>query len=169
MAAARIAAVSLAALLPLAAAQQPPQTHLTIQVTDQTAAFIPGARIEINPGLGHVLTVEVSPEPGHLLTTDSQGQAAIDLPMGSYDLTISAKGFATLTERVEVHEAAQMVNITLKVQSYSGPVVVAGPTIADLSEFGVRQSEPVYLALQPLLTFSPLAPQCLKKHCRRVR
>ncbi|MGA3131341.1 MAG: carboxypeptidase-like regulatory domain-containing protein [Terracidiphilus sp.] len=143
MAAARIAAVFLAAFLPVAGAQQSSQTRLTVQVTDVTGAFVSGARIAVDPPpVGS----------GSVLTADSQGQATLNLPAGTYTLSIIASGFKRWTQKIYMHgESEQTIGVILAIAEY-GPTTVM-PLFPDIP-FG--SPEPVFLPLQPLSDLAPL-------------
>jgi hypothetical protein len=153
MAAGRIAAVLLAAsLLTVAGAQQSSQTHLTVQVTDMTGALVPGARIKIDPTL---------PSDKSSLVTDSQGRATLDLPPGSYTLSITFTGFKEWTRQVEVQRGSvQVLPATLEV----------APTPCDpcgvfvwVPDIPVESPEPAFLPLQPISNLAPLPSHSPKK------
>jgi hypothetical protein len=144
MAVARIAAAFLAALLPVAGAQQSSQTHLTIQVIDPTGARIPGARIAI-----------ASPpsKSESALISDNNGQAMFNLPAGGYLLVVTAPAFEKLTRQIDVQDAAnQAIQATLKIGSVSGPTMVAfAPPDVPLGS-----PQPVFVSLQPVSNLTPL-------------
>ena len=150
MAAARFAAFAFALLAIEPAAQQPPQTHLTIQVVDQTEGFVPGARIEINPGSGPAVTV------------NAQGQAALDLPAGSYALSITARGFMKLIQQIDVQgAAAQTITATLEIDPTPWGPGIGLPE--PQPEIPLESPSPVFVPLQPLSILSPLPSQRLKR------
>jgi hypothetical protein len=152
MVAARIAAVFLAAFLPIAGGQQPAQTQLTVQVVDATGAVIPGARVEIGlPG----------PQPVTVLRTDARGQAAFDLPAGSHTLGIAAQGFKTWTGQIEVQNGPdQSITVKLDVASSGcSPCVVA----VILPDIPLERPEPVFLLLQPVSSLAPLPSRRAKR------
>lgn len=83
-----------------------PATALTAQTVTFTvktgsgdsAAVVPGARVEIN---------------GVRRVTDASGKAAFSLEAGTYQAKVSAKGYATITESVTVTAAAVSKDVTL--------------------------------------------------------
>jgi len=86
MALARIAAIALA-LLPCATlAQQPEMGAITVTVSDQTGAIIPGAHVVIS-GKANALRTEA--------ISDGSGEAVLHVFQGGYDLAVKARGFAT--------------------------------------------------------------------------
>src|SRR5215469_12501700 len=100
------------------------QTFGSIQgtVTDPSNAVIPGATVEIqNPVSGFRRTV----------TTDGSGQFTIsNVPFNPYHLTVTGKGFAALSEDVEVRSVVTVnLSISLKLTGASETVTVeAGAT-----------------------------------------
>jgi hypothetical protein len=151
MAAARIAAVLFAAFLStLAAAQQQAQTpkgHLAIKVVDATAAVIPGAQISV-----------VDPDSSRAETsiTDSSGNASIALPVGRYEIRVSARGFKVHVQEIEVRDASYLqFTVTLSISNMG-----CGPCVAPNWDWLLIQLEPVDIGesipLQPLLNLDPL-------------
>lgn len=89
----------------MALAQQPPQGHLTIKVTDQTGAVISGTQIGI-------LSPPSMAKPV-LAVTDANGEVAVDLPPGHYKITGVAQGFRRWVQPVDVKsESNQSVAVT---------------------------------------------------------
>jgi hypothetical protein len=156
MAAARIAAVSLAAILPLAGAQQSPQAQLTIQVSDPIGAVIPGARIQLEPA-----PPGIDPE----LKTNWRGQATINLQLAKYSLSISAPGFKKWIQPIEVREAtSRAITATLEIGKTEGPCTMACYVPRDLP---LERPDPVFLCAQLLSILAPLPSHPAKK--RRFR
>jgi Carboxypeptidase regulatory-like domain len=90
MARARIAAIAFALCACTALSQQHEMGTLTVNVTDQTGAVIPGARIVASEeAAGSLFKAVAGPN----------GQALIDLDQGNYDLKVQASGFATHVEK----------------------------------------------------------------------
>jgi hypothetical protein len=144
MAAARIAAVFLTAILPLTSAQQPSESQLTVQVVDRTGAFVSGARIAINP---------LPASSRSFLAANSQGLATIGLPSGRYTLSIAASGFADWTRQVEVQSGAdRTITATLEVVSGGDPVIVDSYA----PDIPCGTPEPVFIPLQPVSNLAPL-------------
>jgi uncharacterized membrane protein len=138
-----IAAVFLAVVLPVASAQQSSPTQLTIQVKDETGWFVPGARIAIDP----------SPiASGSVLMADSQGQAILDLPAGSYTLSIAASGFKKWGRQIDMQSrSGQRIRATLEIAEPDSPTVIAFSR-----DIPLESPEPVYLSLQPESSSAPL-------------
>jgi hypothetical protein len=116
MAAAQIAAAVLAFLPAALIAQETPLGHLTIQVTDLSGAVVPGARIEIDPSPSH---------HQFALVTDSNGEVIFGLKAGNHVLTVSALGFATWSEKIDIQDASdQQIVAKLRLATISGPPLV---------------------------------------------
>jgi len=99
-------------------------THLVLSIEDQSGAYVPAASIEID---------RLSENPHITAKSDKQGLFTIDLPPGSYDLSIKEPGFRTYHKPLEVSATpAQQLKITLTVASGSGPVV--GPDIPQINQ-----------------------------------
>jgi hypothetical protein len=153
MAAARIAAVFLAAVLPVAGAQESSTTQLTILVTDVIGDVVPDALIKIDPSL---------PDAQSPLRTDSRGQATLELPVGGYTLSVSARGFASWTRQIDVQGGSgQTITATLAVASFGGPIVVADWDLRP--ELPLGSPEQVSLPLQPVSNLAPLQSHSAKR------
>src|SRR5437870_1335378 len=87
--------VSAAALLAAAAGAQTPSAALLGQVTDESAAPVATARVEIT---------NLDTNETRSLTTGADGSfAALQVPVGSYRIVIAKDGFRTLEQpRVEL-------------------------------------------------------------------
>jgi hypothetical protein len=149
MTVARIAAVLFAASLSaIAGAQQPaqaPQERLSIKVVDPTSAMIPGAQVVVD----HTDTA-----------TDSGGNASITLPTGTHEIRVSAPGFATNVQKIEVRDSSDLqITVTLNVGGvWCGPCVTLSPVSAD-GLASLPQLESVEIAESiPLRPFSNLDP-----------
>jgi hypothetical protein len=108
MAAARIAAVLLIALAPLACAQENSQSVVTVQVTDVTGAPIPGAQVDIGPEC----TGSVGGE------TDQKGEISLDQRPGPWDntLTVTSQGFCPEARTIQVQDRpAQLIPVKMQV------------------------------------------------------
>jgi purine nucleoside permease len=118
----------LLATLPCAIAQTPaPATHLVLTIQDATGAIIPSAAIVIDRSSDELyLSGKASKE----------GRFSIDLPPGSYDLTVKSPGFRSFHQPVEVKaETQQQQPITLQVGSGGGPAdAVSGPPIEQINQ-----------------------------------
>jgi hypothetical protein len=92
-------------------------TAVTGAVTDPTGAVVPNARVEIhNPVSGFDRTA----------LTDSSGQFAIsNVPFNPYHLTVSAKGFSSYVQDVDVRSTVPIaLSITLQVAGSAETVTV---------------------------------------------
>jgi Carboxypeptidase regulatory-like domain len=104
-----------------ATAQQTPTATVTIDVRDRTGAAVPHAKIRLQP--------PPNPLPA-VMETDEAGTLALRLPNGSYALFVSASGFQTASQHVDVTSgqtsiATQLpVRVMLEVAHTSGPVPV---------------------------------------------
>jgi hypothetical protein len=86
-------------------------TSIMLTVKDQTGAGIPNAHVTIVPSPNNVRDK---------LSTSSDGKLSIEVPLGSYDLTVQSPSFAKVTKRVEVKTfTPQTIDITLEVESCS--------------------------------------------------
>ena len=88
------------------------------QVTDPTGALIPGAKVAVKAPSGKVVTA----------TTNGTGFYNLDdLPAGRYTVSISAKGFATYTQNVEISAGADLnIKATLKINPVQMEIIVQG-------------------------------------------
>ena len=119
MAAARIAAILLAASVSVLSAQQETTTHLTICVSDLTGAPIPNARIDLT-----------SLPEGHqsALSTDSQGRAQLAAQRGQYEMLVTSSGFCPGNTNFSVAgQPEQVIGTKLRVGSCPGPC--SGPCV----------------------------------------
>jgi len=102
-----------------AALAQSPTATLNGKVTDQTGAVIPGATVTVAAPNGKPVTT----------TTDGAGAFQIQsLPLGSYNVTAKANGFAPLNQQGVVVSSQHPVslNLTLEVQAHEEKVQVEG-------------------------------------------
>jgi Carboxypeptidase regulatory-like domain len=116
--------VALAALSPVGKAQLT-SGDLVGTITDPSGAAVPQAKVEIAEETTGVRTSQSS---------DSNGQYRFNnLPIGKYDLTISAAGFSTNTLKgvaIELNKTAtQNINLAVGQVSQTLEVVEAGETI----------------------------------------
>jgi len=116
--------VALAALSPVAKAQLT-SGDLVGTITDPTGAAVPQAKVDIAEETTGVRSSQSS---------DSNGQYRFNnLPIGKYDLTISAAGFSTNTLKgvaIELNKTAtQNINLAIGQVSQTLEVVEAGETI----------------------------------------
>jgi hypothetical protein len=80
----RTAVVVFAVFSAAFAAPQSPQSHLAVKVTDTSGNAVPGARVHAYIAPYDALRAWA--------TTDDQGNAALDLPPGSYSITVNIQG-----------------------------------------------------------------------------
>lgn len=123
--ASRIAAFAFALCACMALAQDHAKAALTVVVKDQSGAIIPGAHVVATnqaTGLRFESTADTS--------FDSIGQAVLHLDQGTYELTVTAKGFEQYQEKETAVTAETHRDVTLRVGS-CGPCVVVqdGPVI----------------------------------------
>jgi hypothetical protein len=106
MAVARIAAIALAILPCTILAQQPEMGTITVTISDQIGAIIPGAHV-VARGNATALRSEA--------ISDGSGEAVLHVYQGGYDLTVKARGFAAYAENnVEVTNQTHIA-VTLKI------------------------------------------------------
>lgn len=130
---------------------RPEPGRLSIHVTDRTGAFVPGACIEVDSPL---------PAPESLLETDGQGQASLELPAGSYKLSIAARAFAEWNKQIDVQGGqGQTIRATLEVAPFGGPVVVAN----FLPDLPLGSPEQVFLPFQSAENLAPLPSRRAKR------
>jgi hypothetical protein len=89
MAVARIAAIALAILPCTIFAQQPEMGTITVTISDQIGAIIPGAHVVVS-GKATALRSEA--------ISDGAGKAVLHVYQGGYNLAVKARGFATYAE-----------------------------------------------------------------------
>ncbi len=103
-----------------------PQTAGTVrgQVTDPSAAVIPGANVQIT---GNGISRSVK--------TDSQGKYSISVPPGQYDAQATAKGFVTFTKPAVSVSAGQTtpLDISLQIETETQQVQVSDTTVGQVS------------------------------------
>ena len=145
-----MAAVFFVMLIPAAGAQQSSPIQITVQAVDPTGMAIPSAHVRVDPSPGAMKSD---------VTTDGRGEAVLELPAGSYTLWIDAPGFERWSRRIEVRGAeSQTLRAKLEVGQVSGP-----PLVAWQPEIPLESPQPIFLALQPAGTLSPLLSSRAKK------
>jgi hypothetical protein len=91
----------------------PPQelsksASIMLEVKDESGAIVQNAQVQILP-----LPNTIGKSP----TTDSGGKLYLNVPPGTYDLSVNVPGFALSTKRIEVKpDTSSKVDIVLKVQ-----------------------------------------------------
>jgi len=122
---------------PLGSAQQPKTTaSITIEVTDQTGAPIPGARARIVPYPHDISSSR--------LETNADGKLAVELVPGKYEVVARATAFSPSSKTFEIADTnRQTVKVSLRVFECSPCVEIqTSPRSAD--EEGVWKLENAY-------------------------
>jgi len=103
-----------------AAAQKTVTVTVTLDVRDQTGGAVPHAKIRLQP----------PPNPVPAVTeTDQAGKRTLRLPNGSYALFVSAPGFQTASQHIDISTAQASIaaqlsaHVVLEVGQVSSPVV----------------------------------------------
>ena len=109
-------------------------------VTDPSGARISGARILIRPSDNPHEGI-----PDQRLVADSNGEFAVDLLPGLYDVVLTANGFETITEKLKVRageriELNRMMKISNVLPDDFGPSSFIATITSDVPD---RISEPV--------------------------
>jgi hypothetical protein len=89
MAVARIAAIALAIFCCTVLAQQPETATISVTISDQNGAIIPGAHVGASSKATALRSEAIS---------DGSGEAVLPAYQGGYDLAVKARGFAACTE-----------------------------------------------------------------------
>jgi hypothetical protein len=104
-------------------------------VADQTGAFVPGVHVKITPA---------NPSAAQETVTDGYGQFYfLDVPAGSFQLTISATNFATQTISGTVHSGEHYLapQITLAIAMATTQISVGALTEQEEAQQEVQQQE----------------------------
>ena len=150
MAVARVAAAFFLVMSLDLAAQRPAQGYLKIQVTDPTTARVPGASIEIDP--------PTAPSKS-AIKTDTKGEAQVDLPAGSYTISITCSGFETFRNKFVIRASEDELLIAkLQIGQISGPTVEL-PVDIPLEQLLISDAIPSH----PLQNFT-LSTKVSKRH-----
>jgi hypothetical protein len=106
MDAARIAAIVLGFLPCTVLAQHPEMGTITVTISDQNGAIIPGAHVVVSGGAKASRSEAIS---------DGSGVAVFHVHQGGYDLDVKARGFWTYREKIfEVTKQTQIA-VTLRI------------------------------------------------------
>jgi hypothetical protein len=155
--ASRIAVFALALSSCTALAQKHAKVTLTVVVTDQSGAIIPGAYIAAtNQATGSRFEAP----------SDANGQAVVDLNEGTYKLTVTARGFQQYTEKDAALRAETHKKVVLSISNLveCGPCVSLIP-VADVREIpSEHQPIAAEIPLIPMQQFVPLAKPYRPKH-----
>jgi hypothetical protein len=107
-----------------ATAQTIPTARVIVKVADQSGAGIAGARVRVVP----------PPDaPPAAMETDRKGELPLNLKMGGHGVFVSAQGFKSSVEHIEVHPAAeaQVIPIELRIGDTFSPVVISEDEAAE--------------------------------------
>jgi hypothetical protein len=173
MAAARIGAVLLVVLAANLAAQNASTDRIIVSVVDPIGAIVPSAHIGIiwlpsaaqNDGdwlhYAHHASEQAS------ANTDASGKATVDLAKGNYVIAISAKGFMSYLERIEIrNETSQILQATLRIGDSCPPspcpVEVRDTTIPLERDYSLN----IFIRFEPLQTMTPPAMRVRRRLLR---
>jgi len=134
--------------------QRPAKTTLTIVVTDQSGAIIPGAYIVATNKTTGSRIEAFADKAG-----DKIGQAAVRLDEGTYDLTVQAKGFKVWEERAVEVKAEMHKAITLALPFDNLPCVVLEPVIIPLEHQPITAAVPLIPVQQFIPPARPFRPR----------
>ena len=138
--------------------QRPAKTTLTIVVTDQSGAIIPGAYIVATNKTTGSRIEAFADKAG-----DKIGQAAVRLDEGTYDLTVQSKGFKVWEERAVEVKAEMHKAITLALPfdnlPLCGPCVVLEPVIIPLEHQPITAAVPLIPVQQFIPPARPFRPR----------
>jgi hypothetical protein len=158
MAAARIAAVIFASFLTAySAAQQStqaPRGHLLIKVVDRDGAFLPGAQVVVDHGSTAI--------------TDSDGNATVDLSIGTYVIRVLKSGYENAGFDIHIQRTAANNPWPIRVVLHKISAPCGGPSICvdlDLAELIPTDSVSTqdHIPLEPLHDLDPLPSQSPKR------
>ena len=95
----------------------PMEYTVTFIVTDESSGDpVSGASVEID---------------GNILTTDASGQAAIDLPNGTYSYTVTAPGYQTAAGSITVSGSSVTEDVVLQLMEYTVTFLVTDISTSD--------------------------------------
>jgi hypothetical protein len=105
-------------------AQQVKTTPVTIRVNDPTGSGVSHASVRLVPSANSA---------SGTLTTDDRGQLSLNLQPGSYALFVSASGFKTAAQQIEIaspegqQNGGQVVSVILRVGDVISPTPISPP------------------------------------------
>lgn len=150
MAAARIAAVALALFSGTALSQQPERVSLTVRVTDQSGALIPGAHVTATKADSGLRSEAIADPAG-----PTTGQATLNLEPGIYTLRVHARAFKYLEEKnIELRSATRRT-YALPIDDIHLPCTLPCEPILFLE---IPAEHPQLSAQLPLLPLQQLTP-----------
>jgi hypothetical protein len=116
-------------------AQTSPAARVIIKVADQSGAGIAGAHVRVIP----------SPDPPPaVMETDNKGELPLNLNAGGHGVFVSAQGFKSTVEHIEVRPAAeaQVIPIELRVADTGSPMVIS-------EEEAAKRERELFLSAMP--------------------
>ena len=94
---------------------------IEIEVKDSNGGLIPNAQVQISTSRKNV---------GNDLTAGDDGKLSVDVPMGSYDLSVTYPGFRPFAKHIEVqNDSHQSIAVVLEVGGCTQCVTVTIPTL----------------------------------------
>ncbi len=139
---------SLIAPIPTLNAQQPPLPQLTVNVTDQTGAIIPGALVEITDSAGVLKTAAY---------TKADGSALFPITPGHDEISVRAVGFLNGQQEIDFPKTS-LITLTLMISNE----IECGPCVNPTPIF-LETTQPVITGLVPDESLDNL-PLRLKSH-----
>jgi hypothetical protein len=105
-------------------AQTSPTAKVIVKVADQSGAGIAGA---------HVRVVPPPDAPPAAMETDNKGELLLNLKVGGHGIFVSAQGFKSSVEHIEVRAAAEaeVIPIELRIADTFSPVVISEDEAAE--------------------------------------
>jgi hypothetical protein len=123
------------ALCAFATAQTSPTARVIIKVADPSGAGIAGAHVRVVP----------SPDPPPAaMETDNKGELQLNLKLGGHGIFVSAQGFKSSIEHIEVRPAAEAQAIPVKLR----PGDTFSPEVISEEEAAERARE-LFLSAMP--------------------
>jgi hypothetical protein len=134
-------------------AQQGTLIPVTVKVTDQSGAVVPGAVVRIDSRWNSPNSVK----------TDSQGEVVLNLTPGVHSFLISESGFSNWKKQIDVRDiSGQIVEATIEVAGNDDPIA-----IADMSRMPQPEPQPSMTYLIPPQPLGSLPLVGVKFHRRR--
>jgi hypothetical protein len=159
--AARVAVIGISICALQVCAQQVPQGHLKIRVTDEAGAVIPGARIEIDVARA---------DSDSSLRTDNHGEFTCDLPAGPHTFSVVSYGFERWTTQINIQgDTGQWLAVTLRLRVAFYGSGSEFPEPRDDASLFVKIPEELILLPTVSLATLPLVPKPIRKHERRAK
>ena len=157
--AARIAAIALALISSAALAQQPARVTLTVTVTDQSGALIPGAHVTATRADSGLRSEAIADPAG-----PSTGQATLQLEPGIYTLRVQAKGFKYWEERNVELKTATRRTYALPIDDIHPPCTLPCEPILFLVIPAEHPQLTTEIPMMPLQQMAPPARRLRSQH-----